>query len=236
MADTDSPSELGTMMLASRRPGRITGLLSAERARNPLLENVDHAMTYALEMAGLAAAVLDGDGRITTMNGLFRLALVDISVRRRSRLTLPDPAADMAFELALIQLTGPGRRADDAGRTIPLPARHGHPAMILRLLPLGAPAASGPGRAMLVTTPVRPHAVPGAEVLQGLFGLTPAEARVARCIGEGKTIETIAASLGTSRETVRTQLKVVLAKIGIRRQVELAALLSGVGSIPIGSA
>ena len=53
-----------------------------------------------------------------------------------------------------------------------------------------------------MVTPVVPSEVPTAEVLQGLFDLTPAEARVARGIGEGRTIETIAMAFGTSRETV----------------------------------
>ena len=71
-----------------------------------------------------------------------------------------------------------------------------------------------------------PGRVPTAEVLQGLFDLTPAEARVARAIAERRTVEAIAGMLGVSRETVRTQLKSVLAKTGMARQADLAALLA----------
>ena len=42
-----------------------------------------------------------------------------------------------------------------------------------------------------------------------------------------QTIESIAATLGVSRETVRTQLKAVLSKTGTGRQGDLAALLAG---------
>ncbi len=81
-------------------------------------------------------------------------------------------------------------------------------------------------------TPVVPAEVPKAEVLQGLFDLTPAEARVARGIAECQSVEGIADLLGVSRETIRTQLKAVLAKTGTGRQVELAALLAGSHIVP----
>lgn len=85
--------------------------------------------------------------------------------------------------------------------------------------------------AILILTPVVPAAVPTADVLQGLFDLTPAEARVARSVGERHTVETIAASLGVSRETVRTQIKAVLAKTGAARQGDMAAWLGGASVI-----
>ena len=68
-----------------------------------------------------------------------------------------------------------------------------------------------------------------AEVLQGLFNLTPAEARVARAVAARETIDSVAASLNLSRETVRSQLKAALAKIGVVRQIDLAVMLAGAG-------
>jgi DNA-binding CsgD family transcriptional regulator len=41
----------------------------------------------------------------------------------------------------------------------------------------------------------------------------------------------MAASYGLSRETVRTQLKSVMAKTGTSRQAELALLLSGASGV-----
>jgi DNA-binding CsgD family transcriptional regulator len=69
--------------------------------------------------------------------------------------------------------------------------------------------------------------VPGAEVLQGLFDLTAAEARIAHAIGEGGMIRDIAGRFGVSPETARNQLKAVLAKTGMKRQAELTSLLTG---------
>jgi DNA-binding CsgD family transcriptional regulator len=61
-----------------------------------------------------------------------------------------------------------------------------------------------------------------------LFDLTPAEARVARSIASGKTIESIATDGGVSRETVRSHVRSVLAKTGCDRQAEIVALLTGI--------
>ena len=101
--------------------------------------------------------------------------------------------------------------------------------MIVHLVPIRGAAHDvfAQAIAILIVTPVVQAEVPTPELLQGLFDLTPAEARVARGIGEGRTVETIAAAFGISRETVRNQLKAVMAKTGLRRQVELAGLLAG---------
>jgi DNA-binding CsgD family transcriptional regulator len=70
------------------------------------------------------------------------------------------------------------------------------------------------GSAVVMVTPVDRARVLTAEVLQGLFDLTPAEARVAQGIGQASSVETLAAALGVKTDTVRTQIKAVLAKTG----------------------
>ena len=80
---------------------------------------------------------------------------------------------------------------------------------------------------LLLITPVDRAAVPTAEVLQGLFDLTPAEARIARGIGLAQTIDALAAAQGLSRETIRSHLRQVLMKTGLNRQAELVSLLAG---------
>jgi DNA-binding CsgD family transcriptional regulator len=63
-------------------------------------------------------------------------------------------------------------------------------------------------------------------VMRQLFGLTPAECRVAQLSAAGKMSAEVADELNVSTETVRCQLKSVLAKTGTRRQSELARLMS----------
>jgi DNA-binding CsgD family transcriptional regulator len=65
-------------------------------------------------------------------------------------------------------------------------------------------------------------------LVQGLFDLTPAEARIAALIGSGLPPRSAAERLGITEETARTTLKHVFAKVGVSRQSELAALLTTV--------
>jgi len=70
---------------------------------------------------------------------------------------------------------------------------------------------------------------PTEELLRAMFGLTRAEAKVARSIGDGEAIAAIAARSALSRETIRTQVASVLSKTGTSRQTELALGVSNLG-------
>lgn len=58
------------------------------------------------------------------------------------------------------------------------------------------------------------------------FDLTPAEARVAVALARGESVAEIAVEHTVSVQTIRTQVKSVLAKTGTDRQAELVGLLS----------
>jgi DNA-binding CsgD family transcriptional regulator len=59
-----------------------------------------------------------------------------------------------------------------------------------------------------------------------VFGLTPAEARLAATIANGSSIEDAAQILNVSNDTVRHQLKAVFHKTDTHRQSQLVALLA----------
>ena len=63
-------------------------------------------------------------------------------------------------------------------------------------------------------------------LLQGIYRLTAAETDVAMQIGQGRTAESIASSRGVAIATVRAQTKSILAKLGLKRQIELVAQLA----------
>lgn len=65
-----------------------------------------------------------------------------------------------------------------------------------------------------------------ARHLSQIFGLSPAEARVAGLIGEAKSVDIAARLLSTSPGTIRNHLKSIFYKIGVSRQAELVAILS----------
>ena len=62
-------------------------------------------------------------------------------------------------------------------------------------------------------------------LLQTIYNLTAAETDVAMLLSQGRTAEIIAAERGVAIATVRAQIKSILAKFGMSRQVELVARL-----------
>jgi DNA-binding NarL/FixJ family response regulator len=65
------------------------------------------------------------------------------------------------------------------------------------------------------------------DLLRGLFGLTRAEAEVARALSGGATKRAVAAARGLREATVRTQVRAVLDKTGAANLRDLERLLAG---------
>jgi DNA-binding CsgD family transcriptional regulator len=62
-------------------------------------------------------------------------------------------------------------------------------------------------------------------LLYAVFGLTPAECRIATLLAEGLSLKQIAQMQGTQHETVRKQLRAIYQKTSTNRQPELIRLL-----------
>ena len=56
--------------------------------------------------------------------------------------------------------------------------------------------------------------------------MTEAQARIAIFLAEGGTVNEYAEAMGVSTGTVRTHLKAIFAKTGVRRQAELAIIIN----------
>ena len=67
---------------------------------------------------------------------------------------------------------------------------------------------------------------PSPARLRTLFGLTPAEARVAVAMLSGMGIQAVAREHGVEAETVRTQAKRIRGKTGSRTQSQLLSVLA----------
>ena len=63
-------------------------------------------------------------------------------------------------------------------------------------------------------------------MLARIYGLTRAEAAIAREIARGEQLEEVAARLGIKITTARSQLSSIFAKTQTRRQSKLVVLLS----------
>ena len=79
---------------------------------------------------------------------------------------------------------------------------------------------------VLVVTTLDALGVPLTSLVEKLFALAPAEARVAALIGSGLSPRRAAEQIGISEKNLRTTLQHVFAKIGVSRQSELAVLLT----------
>lgn len=179
-----------------------------------------------LELMGHAAAVISHAGRLHAANGGFEALVPEVFLDYREGLGMVHPPADRLFRAALAAAIA---GSTEAPMSVPLPAREGLPPMIVHILPVRGAAHDIFARsaAILIVTPVSIADVPSAQLIQGLFDLTPTEARVARALGQGSTIEAIAAIHSVTVNTVRNQLRGIFSKTGVNRQADLVGLLAG---------
>jgi DNA-binding CsgD family transcriptional regulator len=76
--------------------------------------------------------------------------------------------------------------------------------------------------------PLGRRRVASAQQLISLFGLSPAEARLARALCHGETLEEYAEAQNVKLPTVKTQLRAVFTKTQTDRQVALVNLIAGI--------
>lgn len=199
------------------RAALLSGRLAMERAVGAV---------SALELMGLPAAVLGAGGRAIAANGSMAKLMPDVVQDRPSRLALADAAADRLLTQAVAVVDCAPH--DAAVRSIPIKAQGERPPIIVHLTPIRGAAHDIFSRAtaILVATPVVPRDVPTADVIQGLFDLTPSEAKLAALVAARHRPREAAQQLGWTHETTRTTLKRIMSKTGLSRQAELVALLS----------
>lgn len=99
----------------------------------------------------------------------------------------------------------------------------GAPLLTLSLTRLHMPVQNAGAVLLIATDGQQPMF--SAEALQQQFALTPAEARLVQQLLLGDSLEASAQALSVSINTVKTHLKQVFAKCGVKRQSELMQLL-----------
>lgn len=199
------------------RAAVLSAQLGLQRAR---------AMATALEIVGVAAAVLDARGKLRAANGLFEGKLGSAILDSSARLKIADPAADAQLVIALKQLPWAG------GRSIAIRCTDEQPPAVIHVLPIRGHARDvfSNVESIIVFSEARLPGSVGSDILQNLFDLTPAEALVARGIAEGSNTREIARAQSVSDHTVRNHLKAIFPKVGVNRQAELVLLLQGLRS------
>jgi DNA-binding CsgD family transcriptional regulator len=196
------------------RAALFSARVGLERAR---------ATVEALNLIGLPAAVLADRGRVLAANRELLAYAPDIRIAAGDRIEFANLNAQALFVRASdvrLQLAG-------AGGSVPVPRSSTRSAFVAHIVPMrgrGRDIFSG-AELLLYLTPVIQQAGPPPEILQALFDLSPAEARVAAMITAGHSVKTIAERLAVQPNTIRAQLKAVFSKTGTGRQPELVNLL-----------
>lgn len=103
--------------------------------------------------------------------------------------------------------------------------RVGRLPLVLMIAPLRMTGTVVCGAALLFAFDPESTRPMTAELIQRLFDLTDAEARLAVALCSGKTLEEVAEANGTSMNTVRTQLRSIFGKTGTNRQADLVAMM-----------
>jgi DNA-binding CsgD family transcriptional regulator len=182
-----------------------------------------------LAVLGLPALVLNEQGKVLAANPLIEALTGYVQWRSQDRVSLKDRAADNLLRDANAAIDVAGA---SSVRSFPVRDADTQAMMVAHVVPIRLSARNIFVRcaAAFVLTPVTLPQAPPVELVQSLFDLTPAEARVARSLASGKTVEDIATDRGTSANTIRTHVRGVLEKTGCNRQVDIVALLTAISS------
>ncbi|TWB64090.1 helix-turn-helix transcriptional regulator [Nitrospirillum viridazoti] len=179
----------------------------------------------ATERLGAGIVLCDGGGRLIWANGSARAILMGSPVIRQSaghvRAVLPADA--IPFRRLLARAAGEaverpllltlGRMEGDAVVQVMAMATRWAPA------PVQVPGQPRPVL-LLLREPGRPLNLSPASIA-GLFGMSPAEARLTAGLCDGLSVAEYAHRRGIAEGTARIQLKRALAKAGCPRQAEL---------------
>ncbi|QUS38772.1 LuxR family transcriptional regulator [Tardiphaga alba] len=184
-----------------------------------------------LSAMGLPALLLGLDGTVIEANAQIADMPTQLQWRANNRVALLDSRANELLGAALAALNNDPAAAV---RSFPLRDAEDKAVSVAHIVPVRRTAQDifAGSYALLVITPVTTGKAPPVELLRSLFDLTASEARVARGLVAGQTLEEIAASGGVAISTIRTQVRQVLEKTGCTRQAEVVSLLANISLGP----
>ncbi|MEO8245371.1 MAG: helix-turn-helix transcriptional regulator, partial [bacterium] len=187
----------------------------------------DRSELAALDRFGRAAMLVDWEGHVTHMNSVAENLMSRDFRLCQGRLLAADPRSQDQIDglLHAIQTSPPGTFLH---APMALVGREGQAWLTIDVLPMTGRnnEKCGSARAILVISDLTENKAGTEADVQSLFGLTPAEARLAVALCQGKTVSQIALAFGVETSTLRSHLKNIFAKTGTGRQAELVAVLA----------
>ncbi len=185
----------------------------------------------AMETLTLSVFVCDRGGRVRSLTPAAEVLVSnDRRLQLKSGQLTPYAPPDArvlgdAIDAAAIGLL---RMAPPAARTVIIRGRDPDLApLVLDVFPLASRSVgfNFDPRVLIVARGSRGTTAKRAAVLQTAYALTPAEIQVAQYLADGRSAEFIAGRRSVAIGTIRVQIKSVMAKVGVTRQVQLVARL-----------
>lgn len=205
----------------------------APRRRTDLRVSAPARMAWEAALATLdkfnrGIFLLDDDGKVCFANRAAEgmVAQKDGLLLRRGRLQFSAIDTNAAFEAFLAD----GRdRAASSGfvlRATRLRLKQPYRVLVSRLVHRHKCDGCGAGYCVFIYEPNGGHIPVSVAVLRQLYGLTPAEARLANALFGGRSLAKSARAGGISINTAKSVLKRIFTKCAVRSQPELLLLLS----------
>jgi DNA-binding CsgD family transcriptional regulator/PAS domain-containing protein len=210
----------------------LRNALRVQRHTAPALRDESgDAPADALDALAHGVLIVDADARIVFANRAAATQLAHATGLRSERdtLTASTPAATQQLRALVARAARPDARTGGAMLISRPPPDEPLQALVSPLgTHRGADLARGARAhtAMLIVIDPKSSRRGVETRLVALFGLTPAEARVACEVGKGLNPKDVAEALQVLPSTVRTHLHHVFAKTATRRQAELMRLIA----------
>jgi len=195
------------------------------------LEQKGAAAADALEHLAVGLVMLSAEGKALQVN---QAASAILASQKGLRVTSRGMVAEIPSENLRLQrlirgaiITGTGKGLDSGGVMMIARGVRKRSLQVLvvplrtRALQIGKDV---PAAVVFISDPER-EPISETQVFAKLFGLTPAEARLARILAGGDTLKEASEQLDVAESTVKSQLKSIFAKTDTKRQSELVRLL-----------
>ena len=202
---------------------RLAGFNATLQAANEALDRLPHAVVITDGSRKILLANQTAERMLAANDGVYASARAI-----HARYPLDDRKLEASISRAALRELDAVRLGGTA-LTISRPS--GRAALELLVWPLPVRSelgGHGPAAVLFITDPETDR-TPGNQALHQLYGLTPAEAKLASALAAGKSLEEYASEAQVNISTVRTHLKHLFSKMSVGRQSELVRrILSGV--------
>jgi len=236
----DPPRRAGLLVARGLRPfhAKTTSWLQALVPHLQRAIEIRRRLGAAHAMNAITLDVLDGlpvgvilvdrHARVVVINAYAQRLLADrrpLTVQNCTLRTTDPKSTATLHRMIRAAVSDDGPPRSGSGLTLSRPAQR--PLQIL-VAPLTGSAPNAPrvsaAAALFISDPGRAVRL-NREWVADTFGLTAAQATLAVCLAEGRTLEEIARDLQLSITTIRDRIKQVFGRTGTRRQAELVQLL-----------